>query len=299
MADSEDDGVAEDGLPPLRQVIARTGLSAKKSLGQNFLLDLNLTRRIARSAGPLKEVIEIGPGPGGLTRALLMEGAEHVIAIERDERCLEALHEISARWPGRLTLVEGDALQIDATAHLRGGDAQIVANLPYNIGTELIIRWLRAGVDHMGTAGKPWWSRITVMLQKEVAQRIAAATGSNAYGRLAVLTRWRGEARILFDVSPRAFTPPPKVTSSIVQITPSAAPRLDCALPALERVTLAAFNQRRKMLRRSLQALGPANPGGAFDAEELLNACEIDPTRRAETLTPEDFARIARMWKGA
>lgn len=276
-----------DGLPPLRQVIDEIGLTAKKALGQNFLFDLNLTRRIARSAAPLGTVVEIGPGPGGLTRALLMEGAERVIAIERDARALPALDAISAHYPGRLSIIEGDALHLDAATLVDAQPAQIVANLPYNIGTELIIRWLRAGVDGAQIVGSPWWRRATVMLQREVAERIAAQPGEAAYGRLALLTHWRAEARILFDVSPRAFTPPPKVVSSIVQITPSAAPRLDCPLEALERVTAAAFGQRRKMLRRSLHALG---------GEALLQKAEIDPTRRAETLSADEFARLARLY---
>lgn len=278
---------AADGLPPLRAVIERIGLTAKKSLGQNFLFDLNLTRRIARSAAPLETVVEIGPGPGGLTRALLLEGARRVVAIERDARCLEALAEIAARWPGRLEVVHGDALEIDAAALLGDETAQIVANLPYNIGTELIVRWLRADGRPGASTHAPWWRRATVMLQKEVAERVAARVGEPAYGRLAVLTAWRAEARILFDVSPRAFTPPPKVVSAVVRITPAPRPKLDCALEALETVTAAAFGQRRKMLRRSLAGLG---------GEALLAAADIEPTRRAETLSPEEFARLARIW---
>lgn len=271
---------ADDGLPPLRDVIARHGLSARKALGQNFLLDLNLTRRIARSAAPLDQVLEIGPGPGGLTRALLMEGAQRVVAIERDERCLDALAEVSERWPGRLDIVAGDALQVDAAARFPSGGAQIVANLPYNIGTELIVRWLRSGADDT-----PWWRRATVMLQREVAERLVATVGDPAYGRLSVLRAWRAEARLLFDVSPKAFTPPPKVVSSVVQITPAAQPKLHCSLGALERVTAAAFGQRRKMLRQSLKAIGGA---------ALLAQATIDPTRRAETLTPTEFALLAQ-----
>ncbi|MEL6792337.1 MAG: 16S rRNA (adenine(1518)-N(6)/adenine(1519)-N(6))-dimethyltransferase RsmA [Pseudomonadota bacterium] len=272
--------LAEDGLPPLREVIAAHGLSAKKSLGQNFLLDLNLTGRIARAAAPLAEteVVEIGPGPGGLTRALLANGAKRVVAIERDARCIEALQAVAARWPGRLVIVEGDALAIDPRAHLTGGPAQIVANLPYNIGTELFTRW-------MSEEDWPaWWSRLTLMFQKEVAQRITARPGDKAYGRLAVLTGWRADARIAFEVSPKAFTPPPKVTSAVISVSP-AAPVADIRPKSLERVTAAAFGQRRKMLRQSLKSLGAA--------EDLLAHAQIDGSRRAETLSIEEFCALA------
>lgn len=274
------EGLSEDGLPPLRDVISRHGLAAKKSLGQNFLLDLNLTRRIARAAAPLAEteVVEVGPGPGGLTRALLMEGAQRVVAIERDARCLAALAEIAERWPGRLTVIEGDALEVDPRAHLTGGPAQIVANLPYNVGTELFTRWMG------GEEWPPWWSRLTLMFQKEVAERITARPGDKAFGRLAVLAGWRADARIAFEVSRHAFTPPPKVTSAIVSVAP-AAPVAEIRPKALERVTAAAFGQRRKMLRQSLKALG--------DAEGLLAATGIDGTRRAETLSVEEFCALA------
>ena len=272
--------LAADGLPPLREVIARHGLSAKKSLGQNFLLDLNLTGRIARAGAPLEEteVVEIGPGPGGLTRALLANGAKRVIAIERDARCLEALAEISARWPGRLEVIEGDALEVDPRERLSGGPAQIIANLPYNVGTELFTRWMSGGT------WPAWWSRLTLMFQKEVAERIVARPGDKAYGRLSVLAGWRADARIAFEVSPKAFTPPPKVTSAIVTIRPRA-PIADISPAALERATAAAFGQRRKMLRQSLKSLG--------DAEALLAKAGIEGTRRAETLSIEEFCALA------
>jgi 16S rRNA (adenine1518-N6/adenine1519-N6)-dimethyltransferase len=275
---------APDGLPPLREVIARHGLSARKSLGQNFLLDLNLTARIARASGPLEgaEIVEIGPGPGGLTRALLAGGAR-VVAIERDRRCLPALAEIAERWPGRLTVIEGDAMRIDPRAHLRegaAGHARIVANLPYNVGTALLVGWLGAA------DWPPWWESLTLMFQREVAERIVAAPGSRAYGRLSVLAQWRSRPSIAFDVAPRAFTPPPKVTSSVVRICPAAQP--PGIVPArLEAVTAAAFGQRRKMLRQSLRALG-VDPG------PLMAAAGIDPTRRAETVSIDEFLELAR-----
>lgn len=272
---------APDGLPPLRDVIAHHGLSARKALGQNFLLDLNLTAKIARTAGDLSgiDVLEIGPGPGGLTRALLMHGARRVVAIERDARCLDALGEIAARWPGRLEVIEGDAMALDPRP-LLNGRAAIVSNLPYNIGTELLVRWLRADWP-------PWWARMVLMFQREVARRIVAAPGADAYGRLSVLAGWRTEARIAFDISPMAFTPPPKVTSSVVSITPRETPMAPADLDALERVTAAAFGQRRKMLRQSLRTLG-GDPG------DLLEAAGATPTARAETLTVETFCALAR-----
>jgi 16S rRNA (adenine1518-N6/adenine1519-N6)-dimethyltransferase len=268
-----------DGLPPLREVIATHGLDAKKSLGQNFLLDLNLTGKIARAAGDLTQstVIEVGPGPGGLTRALLTSGARRVIAIERDDRCLAALAEISAHYPGRLDVIAGDALKTDFAALAPGETVRIVANLPYNIGTELLVRWLTT------RDWPPFWSSMTLMFQKEVAERIVAAPGADAYGRLGVLAGWRTDARIAFDVPRQAFTPPPKVTSSVVHLTPRAAP-LPADLKLLERVTEAAFGQRRKMLRQSLKRLG---------GETLLARAGIDGTRRAETLSVEEFARLA------
>jgi 16S rRNA (adenine1518-N6/adenine1519-N6)-dimethyltransferase len=274
-------GSAPDGLPPLRDVIARHGLSARRSLGQNFLFDLNLLGRIARAAGDLtgRDVLEIGPGPGGLTRALLAHGARRVVAVERDRRFLPALAEIAGRWPGRLEVVEGDALSLDHAA-LVGPGAAVVANLPYNVGTELLVGWLRADWP-------PWWSGLTLMFQREVAQRISAAPGSDAYGRLGVLAGWRTAARVLFDVPPSAFTPPPEVTSSVVSIQPRPEPVAPARLAALERVSAAAFGQRRKMLRQSLKGLGVEPP-------ILLQAAGIDPTRRAETLDVAEFCALAR-----
>ncbi len=269
-----------DGLPPLREVIARHGLNARKSLGQNFLLDLNLTARIARASGPLEgaEVVEIGPGPGGLTRALLAGGAR-VLAIERDRRCLPALAEIAERWPGRLTVIEGDAMAVDPRPHL-SGRARIVANLPYNVGTALLVGWLGAA------DWPPWWESLTLMFQLEVAERIVAPPGSKAYGRLSVLAQWRSEARIAFEVSPRAFTPPPKVSSAVVRIRPTDQPP-EILPHRLEAITAAAFAQRRKMLRQSLKAV-------AADPAPLLAAVGVDPTRRAETLSVAEFLALAR-----
>ncbi|MEI9416370.1 16S rRNA (adenine(1518)-N(6)/adenine(1519)-N(6))-dimethyltransferase RsmA [Mesorhizobium sp. Cs1321R2N1] len=270
-----------DGLPPLRDVIERHGLQAKKALGQNFLLDLNLTGKIARSAGDLTNatVIEVGPGPGGLTRALLSNGARRVVAIERDERCLAALAEVSAHYPGRLEVISGDALKIDFAALASGtghAPVRIVANLPYNIGTELLVRWLTVA------DWPPFYASMTLMFQREVAQRIVAAPDSDAYGRLGVLAGWRTQARIAFDVPPQAFTPPPKVTSSVVHLEPRATP-LPAEVKKLGRVTEAAFGQRRKMLRQSVKSLG---------GEALLERAGIDPTRRAETLSVEEFVRL-------
>jgi 16S rRNA (adenine1518-N6/adenine1519-N6)-dimethyltransferase len=278
---------AIDDLPPLREVIRRHGLSAKKSLGQNFLLDLNLTARIARAGGPLAgvTVVEIGPGPGGLTRALLAEGAKRVIAVERDRRAIAALEEISARYPGRLTIVEGDALAVDLRPYLDGGPARIVANLPYNIATALLVGWLSA------EPWPPWYDLLVLMFQREVAERIVAAPGSKSYGRLAVLAGWRAEARILFDVAPSAFVPPPKVTSSVVRLAPRKNP-LPCARRALERVTEAAFGQRRKMLRQSLRSLGT-------EPLPLLTAAGLDPTARAEDISVAGFVALANAFAGA
>ncbi|HEX5452430.1 MAG TPA: 16S rRNA (adenine(1518)-N(6)/adenine(1519)-N(6))-dimethyltransferase RsmA [Stellaceae bacterium] len=266
-------------LPPLRAVIARHGIAARKSLGQNFILDLNLTRRIARAAGPLNgaDVIEIGPGPGGLTRALLAEGARRVVAIERDPRCLAALEELALRYPGRLHLVAGDALALDPAA-LSNSPRQIIANLPYNIATALLLRWLDGIGDYRG---------LVLMFQREVALRLVAAPRSPAYGRLSVLVQWLTEPKILFDLPPRAFVPPPKVTSSVVRLTPRAAPLAPAEKAALEQVTAAAFGQRRKMLRSSLKALG-------VPPEPLLAAAGIPPTARAEELSVEDFCALAR-----
>ena len=269
-----------DGLPPLREVIAHYGLSARKELGQNFLLDLNLTGKIARAAGPLEDetIIEIGPGPGGLTRGLLANGAKRVIAIERDQRCIAALGEIAAHYPGRLEIIEGDALKTNFSALVAPTEpVRIAANLPYNIGTELLVRWI--ATDNW----PPFWQSLTLMFQKEVAERIVAAPGTGAYGRLGVLAGWRTEARILFEVPRQAFTPPPKITSAIVRLEPREKP-LPAELKAMERLTQAAFGQRRKMLRQSLKPLG---------GEALLNSADIDPTRRAETLSVEEFVRLA------
>jgi 16S rRNA (adenine1518-N6/adenine1519-N6)-dimethyltransferase len=275
--------LADDGLPPLRHVIETHELAAKKSLGQNFLFDLNLTRRIARSAAPLTTatIIEIGPGPGGLTRALLAEGATKVIAVERDARALPALAEIAAHYPGRLQVIEGDALEVDWSA-LVSGPCRIVANLPYNVGTPLLLGWLTKG------SWPPFYDSLTLMFQKEVALRIAAAPGSDDYGRLSVICQWRCVCKKLFDVNRSAFTPPPKITSSIVQLIPRAKPEIECTVTALERVTAAAFGQRRKMLRSSLK--------GVFETPELvLEKLGIDATRRAEELAVNDFARLALM----
>jgi 16S rRNA (adenine1518-N6/adenine1519-N6)-dimethyltransferase len=270
-----------DGLPPLRDVIRTYGLAARKSLGQNFLLDLNLTGKIARAAGDLagSTVVEVGPGPGGLTRALLFNGAARVIAVERDERCLPALEEISMHYPGRLEIVAADALGTDLAGMAgRERPVRIVANLPYNIGTELLIRWLTAA------EWPPFYASMTLMFQREVAERIVAKPGDDAYGRLGVLAGWRAEAKILFDVPPQAFTPPPKVTSSVVSIVPRETP-MSADLRALENVTRAAFGQRRKMLRQSLKPLG---------GDALLLAAGIDGTRRPETLSIGEFVSLAK-----
>jgi 16S rRNA (adenine1518-N6/adenine1519-N6)-dimethyltransferase len=272
---------ALDGLPPLREVIAKHGLDALKSLGQNFLLDLNITQKVARHAGKLDDalVVEIGPGPGGLTRALLALGAKHVIAIERDRRAIPALMEISDHYPGRLTVIEGDALTTDIAALAKPGmPLKIVANLPYNIGTQLLVNWLTV-------PWPPFWDSLTLMFQKEVGERIVAQAGDDHYGRLGVLCGWLTHAEMMFDLSPQAFSPPPKVTSTVVHIEPNPNP-LACKLDKLERVTHAAFGQRRKMLRQSLKPLG---------GEALLNRAEIDPSRRAETLDIEEFCRIANL----
>ena len=272
--------LAQDGLPPLRDVIATHGLQAMKQLGQNFLLDLNLTGRIARAAGPLAgvTVIEVGPGPGGLTRALLAEGAEKVIAIERDRRCLDALAEIAAHYPGRLEVIEGDAMQVDMSK-LATGRVRIAANLPYNIGTPLLLGWLQS------EPWPPFYEKMTLMFQREVAERIVATPKDDAYGRLGVICGWRSEARILFDISPKAFTPPPKVVSSVVEVVPRQTP-LACSRAKLERVTAAAFGQRRKMLRQSLKSLGT-------DPLPLLAAAGIVETARAEEIDVAGFVRLA------
>ncbi|MFI5011666.1 MAG: 16S rRNA (adenine(1518)-N(6)/adenine(1519)-N(6))-dimethyltransferase RsmA [Hyphomicrobiales bacterium] len=271
-----------DTLPPLREVVRVHGLGARKSLGQNYLFDLNLTRKIARSTGSLADVnvIEIGPGPGGLTRALLAEGAAHVVAIEADRRFLPALEEIAACAEGRLTIIQGDALALDLATLAGGGKARVIANLPYNLATPLIVGWLKS------EPWPPWWEALAVMVQREVALRIVATPEERAaYGRLAVLAGWRSEARLLFDVPAAAFTPPPKVTSSLVRLIPRADP-LACDLRSLERATTAAFGQRRKMLRQSLKTLG-------VDPLPLLAAAGLEPTSRAEQAPVEAFVAMA------
>ena len=269
-----------DSLPPLRDVIAAHGLAARKSLGQNFLLDLNLTRRIARAAGAEGggTFYEVGPGPGGLTRALLDEGADKVIAVERDARCLPALADIAAAWPGRLEVISADALKLDEAPIWPRG-VRVAANLPYNVGTALLIKWLTA------ESWPPPWASLTLMFQKEVAQRITAGAGSEHYGRLSVLAQWRCTAKILFDVNRNAFVPPPSVTSAIVRLEPRAEPLAPAELVDLEKITAATFGQRRKMLRQSLKPLG---------GEILLEKAGIDPTARPEDLKIEAFAALAR-----
>ncbi|SDW41209.1 dimethyladenosine transferase [Albimonas donghaensis] len=271
-----------DGLPPLREVIAEHGLAAKKALGQNFLLDLNLTRRIARAAGPLEgvEVLEVGPGPGGLTRALLIEGAARVLAVERDPRCLPALAQITAAHDGRLEVIEGDALEAGAEARMRG-PWRIVSNLPYYVGTELLVRWLEA------EAWPPGWDSLTLMFQREVADRIVAGPGSKTWGRLSVLAQWRCDARIAFEVPASAFTPPPKVTSAVVLLRPLAEPRFPAPAAALRRVTAAAFGQRRKMLRQSLKQATP-------DALGLCARAGVAETLRADDVDLAGFCALAR-----
>ncbi|KAA0698223.1 16S rRNA (adenine(1518)-N(6)/adenine(1519)-N(6))-dimethyltransferase RsmA [Neorhizobium sp. P12A] len=270
---------ALDGLPPLRDVIQRYGLDARKALGQNFLLDLNLTQKVARQAGPLEgvTVFEVGPGPGGLTRAILALGAKKVIAVERDSRCLPALAEIADHYPSRLEVIEGDALKTDFATLAAGEPVRIIANLPYNVGTQLLVNWL------LPPQWPPFWQSLTLMFQKEVGQRIVAREDDDHYGRLGVLCGWRTEAHMTFDISPQAFTPPPKVTSTVVHLTPKANP-IPCPVAKLEKVTEAAFGQRRKMLRQSLKSIG---------GEALLVKADIDPTRRAETLSIEEFCRLA------
>jgi len=281
-------GASPDGLPPLREVIRRHDLAAKKSLGQNFILDLNLTRRIARAGGSVegRTVIEVGPGPGGLTRGLLMEGAARVIAVERDSRCLPALAEIAERYPDRLAVHEGDALDADWRGLLGAGaqKAVIAANLPYNAASTLLVGWLET------EPWPPWWDRMVLMFQKEVAERIVAAPGSKDYGRLSVISQWRADVRIALALKPEAFTPPPKVSSAVVVFTPRETPQPACSVKALGRVTASAFGQRRKMLRASLKTLVP-NP------EELLDAAGIAAELRAERLSVRDFARLALVYE--
>ena len=266
-------------LPPLREIIARYGIVAHKRLGQNFLLDLNLTGRIARAAGRLDQatVIEIGPGPGGLTRALLASGTRRVVAIERDRRCLAALGELAAAYPGRLDLVAGDALEIDP-ATLSEKPRKIVANLPYNIATPLLLGWLERVREY---------ESLTLMFQREVAERLTALPRSKSYGRLSVLAQWLAEVQILFDVPAQAFVPPPRVTSSVVAILPRAEPLAPARRPALERITAAAFGQRRKMLRTSLKPLGLA-------VGPMLERAGVAPTARAEELSVAEFCALAR-----
>ncbi len=271
-------------LPPLREVIKETALSARKSLGQNFILDLNVTRRIARAAGPLENVtvLEIGPGPGGLTRALLLEGAAGVVALERDERFRPALSQIEAKSGGRFTAFFMDALEADyATIAAQTGAKRVVANLPYNIATALIVSWLSED------RWPPWFDKLVVMMQREVADRLVAEPGTADYGRLAVLTQYRAQARLLFTLAPSVFTPPPKVSSALVEIKPIASPPDAVPVAVLERITAAAFGQRRKMLRSSLSSLG-------VDTAALLRDARIDPSLRAERLTVSDFLRLAR-----
>jgi 16S rRNA (adenine1518-N6/adenine1519-N6)-dimethyltransferase len=275
-----------DGLPPLREVIRSLGLIAKKSLGQNFLLDFNLTRRIARAAGPLQgvTVVEVGPGPGGLTRALLLEGADRVVAIEKDRRCLPALEAIAALYPGRLEVVGADARELDYGALALPASARIVANLPYSVATPLLVSWLKS------EPWPPWFDRMVLMFQREVADRIVAPPGGKDYGRLAVLSQWRAVPRILFTLPAEAFTPKPKVDSALVEFLPKPAPEPSCDIATLEKVTAAAFGQRRKMLRSALRQITP-------DSETLLLALGLDPKARAEELAVADFVRIANALK--
>lgn len=275
-----------DDLPALRDVIASHGLSARKALGQNFLLDLNLTAKIARAAGDLSgcDVLEVGPGPGGLTRGLLAEGARRVLAIEKDARCLPALEEIAAAYPGRLVVINADALALDWSAHLTP-PVKVVSNLPYNVGTELLIRWLTP------PAWPPVWQSLTLMFQREVADRIVAAPGSKTYGRLAILAQWRSDARIALTLPPEAFTPPPKVHSAVVHFTALPSPRFPADQAVLERVVAKAFNQRRKMLRAALKGLAP-------DIEDRILAAGLKPTDRAEQISIEGFCALARAVAG-
>jgi len=273
-----------DDLPPLREVIARLGLSARKSLGQNFILDLNLTRRIARAAGPLNDatVLEIGPGPGGLTRALLLEGARHVLAIERDARCIDALREIAGHYPGRLTIIEADALSVDQArlvSEVRGA-VKVVANLPYSVATPLLVGWLCA------EPWPPWYQNLCLMFQQEVAERLVAPPGAKSYGRLSVFAQWRCHVRLVLRLPPAAFTPKPQVSSAVVTLEPRRAPE-PCTLTSLQQVTAAAFGQRRKMLRASLASI-------VHQPEEILAQAGISPTLRAERLSVHDFTRLAR-----
>ncbi len=273
-----------DGLPSLREVIQTHDLVAKKALGQNFLLDMNLTAKIARMGGDLTacDVLEVGPGPGGLTRGLLAEGARKVLAIEKDPRCIAALQEIAAVYPQRLSVLNADALTVDAGALLTP-PIRIIANLPYNVGTELLIRWLSPQI------WPPFWQSLTLMFQKEVAERIVAKPKSDHYGRLALLAQWRCDAKIVMHLPPEAFTPAPKVHSAVVHLTRRETPRFEADFAVLQRITAMAFNQRRKMLRSSLKALHP-------DIEAMLTSCDIPPTARAEEITLEQFCALARVF---
>lgn len=278
---------AINSLPPLREVIETHQLLARKSLGQNFLLDLNLTAKIARQAGDLTDcdVLEIGPGPGGLTRGLLAEGARKVLAVEKDSRCIPALAEVAAAYPGKLEVIEGDALEVNPLTHLTP-PIRIAANLPYNVGTELLVRWLTP------KAWPPFWQSLTLMFQREVAERIVAQPGTKAYGRLALLAQWRADARIVLSLPPEAFSPPPKVHSAVVHLTALEEPRFPADPGTLNKVVAAAFNQRRKMLRASLKSVSP-------DIEDHLNAAGIPPTERAEQVSLEAFCALARSVKAA
>lgn len=275
-----------DGLPPLRDVIEKHGLKAKKSLGQNFILDLNLTAKIARLAGRTQgsTIIEVGPGPGGLTRALLDNGAARVIAVERDDRCLPALEEISAVWPGKLTIVAADALAINwqelVAKHASDTRVIVVANLPYGIATKLLAGWLET------EPWPPWFDGLALMFQREVADRIVAAPGTKAYGRLSVLSQWRTHCEIIMRLGPEAFTPPPKVASAVVQFAPRIRPEPHCSVKQLSAVSLAAFGQRRKMLRVTLKSV-------FSDPEKVLEELGIEPTMRGEMLSVEQIASIA------
>ena len=279
-----------DPLPPLREVIAEHGLSAKKSLGQNFLLDFNLTRKIARAAGPLDGAVvyEVGPGPGGLTRALLAEGAARIIVIERDRRCLPALEAIARTYPGQVEVVPDDAIAVDEdsllAAHNAATPVRVAANLPYNLSTVLLVKWLTV------VRWPPFWSSLTLMFQREVAERLIAPAGTSQYGRLSVLTQWRARPRILFDVDRHAFTPAPNVTSSLVRIEPLALPQGEARVSDLERVTQAVFGQRRKMLRQSLKQL-------SSDVNALLAPTGIDPRARPQDIDVPQFAALARAYR--
>ncbi len=276
-----------DNLPPLREVITAHQLTARKSLGQNFLLDLNLTAKIARQAGDLSacDILEIGPGPGGLTRGLLSESARKILAIEKDNRCLPALEEIEKAFPGRLQVINEDALRLDPTQYLTA-PIRIISNLPYNVGTELLIRWLTP------PNWPPFWKSLTLMFQKEVAQRIVAQPGSKAYGRLAILAQWRSEVKIVLNLPPDAFTPPPKVSSAVIHLEALQTPRYEADQKALESLVAAAFNQRRKMLRSALKGLSP-------EIEDHLKAAGLSPTERAEQVSLEGFCALARQLEAA